>query len=212
MSYCKVLGHGGLLYLWESLERSLHRVTRPSQSSASNTNILQTVQAASIHTRKTARTAWETFSSGLYGSYPSSLEHACVDLFSISPRQQMSSLHSFQERCLRRCVQETVADAGFLCDRCAMEAWQLLSCSCFPSVLFLSPVWASCSGESGSVCSYITAAACWFMEHRSLRLDPGNTRITANAASFHLVSDPRLFACWTALCGGKTWHWAVTNR
>lgn len=63
---------------------------------------------------------------------------ACLSLPHI---EQMSSLHFFQEQCLRRCIQETVAGAHFLCDRCAMEAWQLLSCSLvpslYPSLLFL---------------------------------------------------------------------------
>lgn len=63
---------------------------------------------------------------------------ACLSLTHID---QMSFLHFFQEQCLRRCIQETVAGAYFLCDRCAMEAWQLLSCSLVPflysSLLFL---------------------------------------------------------------------------
>lgn len=213
----KFLGHRVLTVYVGEFGGSLHRVTPLSQSSASNTNILLAVQTASIDTHVTARKARETFSSGLYGSCPSSFEHACVDLFSVSPWQQMSCLHSFQECCLRRCVQETVADAGFPCDRCATEAWQLLSCSCCPSVFYfflLSLVLASCSRER----------LCLFLHHRRCLLINGAQKSQIrpwqhadthasqqNGASF-LIADPRLFACWTALCATKTWHRAVTNR
>ena len=166
---------------------------------------------------------------------PSVYQSGCL---SVSPSQQMSSLQFFQEQCLRRCIQETVSGAHFLCDRCTMEVWQLLSCSLFPSLyspLLFSPSFQPAAAGSSSVCSYVTAAACWFIEHKRLRFDPGNTNAytcthtKATAASlFFSPHEPQILACvcvlnrvWLSillpmsfalmLCvPSKTWHWAVT--
>lgn len=62
-----------------------------------------------------------------------------------SPHHRCPAARPCSEQCLRRCIQETVAGAHFLCDRCAMKPQQLLSCSPLlpPSLLLplpLSPV------------------------------------------------------------------------
>lgn len=141
---------------------------------------------------------------------PSSSAKLSVDLFPVFPPQQMSSLRFFQERCLRRCVQETVA-------RRSLPVWQVHDGGLTAAVLFSSsPLRRSsllqpAAAESSTVCSYITAAARWFMEHRSLGLDPGNMQ-THSVASRHT---PKCFRalkgiCEAFLCAGKTRHWAVT--
>lgn len=129
---------------------SLHRVTRLSQSSAiTQTSSKLCKLDTHIHMQIWLQGSWyENSRSGgggiLYlfspaatvvGIYSSSMfyrirEAAFVPL----PHSRCPPFHFFQEQCLRRCIQETVASAHFLCDRCAMEAWQLLSCSLFPSL------------------------------------------------------------------------------
>lgn len=66
----------------------------------------------------------------------------------------------------------------------SLPVWQVCDGGLTAAVLrslslsvFLSPVSPSfqpAAAESSSVCSYVTAAACWFMEHKRLRIDPGN--------------------------------------
>lgn len=65
----------------------------------------------------------------------------------------------------------------------SLPVWQVCDGGLTAAVLlslslsvFLSPVSPSfepAAAESSSVCSYVTAAACRFMEHKRLRFDPG---------------------------------------
>ena len=74
--------------------------------------------------------------------------------------------------------------------RRSLPVWQVCDGGLTAAVLlslslsvFLSPVSPSfqpAAAESSSVCSYVTVAACWFMEHKRLRFDPGNTHTCTN--------------------------------
>ena len=113
----------GLIVLVGELDWSLRRVTCLSQSG--NTNILSTVHTGCTHMHTHRQLMFPPYVIWRLANLSRLLIRQWINLaacLSVSPSQQMSSLHFFQEQCLRRCIQETVAGAHFLCDRCAMEA------------------------------------------------------------------------------------------
>lgn len=120
--------------------------------------------------------------------------------------------------------------------------WSTDSCcpalfpSLFSSLSFcssVSPSFQPAAAESSSVCSYVTTAACWFMEHKRLRFDPVNTYTCTHGHTpwqlQHLFLSPHkpwyFSMCICVLCLPiflsmslpfmlcallKTWNWAVT--
>ena len=187
-----------------------------------NTNILST---ARTHTFKREAADMRKgrrenfcicFHLALFGIYSSSLSNVRIywsflvhqpgRLCVFSPSQQMSSLRFFQEQCLRRCIQETVAGAHFLCDRCAMEAWQLLSCSLFPSLyssLLFLPLSSQLQQRAALfvLTSPLLPADLWSTKDLDLTLaththahTDTHTAATAASPSFLLIS-PGVFTC-----------------